>query len=1536
MLAEQAHLFIGIRQLLCGIFDMKSFLIFAGALLSAFLIQAAPVGNPGFADFNTNQFSTTGRKVSLLNGAVVTNLTFNTFIANGITFHFPLTNCIDGQLWTLAQIATNEWQFYCTNLPVATVVFDTIEELVATPIPPPGIGLLAYVRDPLRGGPLAFYPDSVEATNRFDIYQSTDGPGSWRRAPGQDIRAEWGVVTGFAVTNDTLVAALTLQSSRGTGKVIYSGSYEFLHTDDVPLLDNNVLYFEDGAQATGLNISALDLTNAAVYGPYHIAAVASPSTGAYHLTNSTVLIQSPKFLGYSGNPVVNSGSSVRIFTFDSSGLVLQAGNGLTNLVVTDASGYSGTGTNFLADDGTFKVASSGGGVANPSAQVGLTAVNGVATSAIRSDGAPSLSQAIVPTWSGDHVWSQNGGVITPVVIRNSNPTANIGGPGNQIDAGLEFHLTDGGSTNHVAARISVSKPELDWSGTVDASGLMEFWTITAGVLTPKLYLEDGGALLPGSMTVGGFYTVANGFGRWFGGLGSPEGVQNGNVGDYYTRADGGAGTSFYVKESGTGTTTGWVPVLTTSSGSITTINPTDGYAPYRVNSTTFGDSPWYRISTSKLGFSDTNTFFYKTSSNIRIGTGAAGQLEGTMTGGQNIGLGEGALWKTTIGTQNVGVGGNSLAQLTTGSINTAAGYGAGGGITSGSGQTLMGVNSGASITTGFYNSAFGYLASQFLTSSGGNSAFGAFSLDYNTGANNSAFGNYALMSNTLGTLNVAVGYHAANQVTNVSQSTFVGAETATVNPGKTNQAAFGYNATTTNDNQMVFGTTLNTYDFPGATMTLNGQSVLTGEGGVSDRSNVLWWGAIPDDGLDDVTAIQDAIDDEDSVYMPPGVFELSTRLDLRTDTRLIGAGRDVTILRKLPTHDSFDMIEIPGSVSNVLGADFQLDGMTSDTNTITQVGVQVDGNNVTLERLMIKNMLLDGIYGGNNAVKPNRVTIQDCLIENPLRNGVAFVASEYVSVIRTTVVGPGHIGVLFEGLDTNVVNFASTILDCRIFNAVNAGIAFDQRTKYATASGNLVSNALHGIWVLRDSSSVLLTRNTLLSLSGDGIRVETQHESNLRYPVDVRIDGNRIADVQQVGVLVGATVSNVVVSANTIRNAGLGGAFGYVSLAAGVTGATLAENHCSFDATTVATGFQISNTATNVLLRDNRVRATALHASTSPTLTDWNNELNSVPGPMTANTAISSFDGFYLPGPGGFWNSTSFDPVAPINMDGNPIGMGGGNIDMQAGRITNSAAINNVVITAPAITSTLTIGSGKTITLNNTMTLNGTDATTMTFPTTSATIARTDAGQTFTGNQVINGNITFTDNTYDIGASGATRPRDLYVANNGRFGNAVFVANTAGFFWTSAGSVSSNGDGVIALLNNAANNFGRLQLGGLTASFPAIARSTDYVNIVDGTGGATGGLMINSGTPVLGILSATAALDFGNILAATSADLTITVTGAATGDSVHLGLPAAPDGSITFNGFVSSANTVTVRAFNVGAIAVDQASATFRAVVMKF
>ncbi len=65
--------------------------------------------------------------------------------------------------------------------------------------------------------------------------------------------------------------------------------------------------------------------------------------------------------------------------------------------------------------------------------------------------------------------------------------------------------------------------------------------------------------------------------------------------------------------------------------------------------------------------------------------------------------------------------------------------------------------------------------------------------------------------------------------------------------------------------------------------------------------------------------------------------------------------------------------------------------------------------------------------------------------------------------------------------------------------------------------------------------------------------------------------------------------------------------------------------------------------------------------------------------------------------------------------------------------VATATSVNKVAITAPATSATLTIADGKSLTVSNILTLAGTDSTIMTFPTTSATIARTDSANTFTG-----------------------------------------------------------------------------------------------------------------------------------------------------------------------------------------------------------
>jgi len=82
-------------------------------------------------------------------------------------------------------------------------------------------------------------------------------------------------------------------------------------------------------------------------------------------------------------------------------------------------------------------------------------------------------------------------------------------------------------------------------------------------------------------------------------------------------------------------------------------------------------------------------------------------------------------------------------------------------------------------------------------------------------------------------------------------------------------------------------------------------------------------------------------------------------------------------------------------------------------------------------------------------------------------------------------------------------------------------------------------------------------------------------------------------------------------------------------------------------------------------------------------------------------------------------------------------------------------------------------------------------------------------------------------------------------------------------------------------------------------------------------------------------LTGTTTVDLASIAAGTCAAVNITVTGAAVGDGVVVGAPAAPEAGLVWAGRVSVANTVTVRVCNVTGSAIDPASATWGCFVIK-
>jgi len=237
------------------------------------------------------------------------------------------------------------------------------------------------------------------------------------------------IVSGGAPLTDTTPAQLTLGGGGGTAG---AGGAIALNAGDAQTSGNG----------GGIQINAGDGANAGNGGNVTVAAGVKAGAGA----NGTI--------------VLAAGGSNRFIVGASGELSANGSNGTSGQVLTSA------GTGAAASWAT----AAGGvtGLANPTATIGLAAVNGSATTALRSDGAPALSQAIVPTWTGIHTWS----LAEPRLLLN------------ETDVGADLKLWD----------FDVNASVLTGRTRTDADGAGKNWlAVTRGTTTAISDISVGNA-----------------------------------------------------------------------------------------------------------------------------------------------------------------------------------------------------------------------------------------------------------------------------------------------------------------------------------------------------------------------------------------------------------------------------------------------------------------------------------------------------------------------------------------------------------------------------------------------------------------------------------------------------------------------------------------------------------------------------------------------------------------------------------------------------------------------------------------------------------------------------------------------------------------------------------------------------------------------------------------------------------------------------------------------------------------------------------
>lgn len=227
------------------------------------------------------------------------------------------------------------------------------------------------------------------------------------------------------------------------------------------------------------------------------------------------------------------------------------------------------------------------------------------------------------------------------------------------------------------------------------------------------------------------------------------------------------------------------------------------------------------------------------------------------------------------------------------------------------------------------------------------------------------------------------------------------------------------------------------------------------------------------------------------------------------------------------------------------------------------------------------------------------------------------------------------------------------------------------------------------------------------------------------------------------------------------------------------------------------------------------------------------------------------------------------------------------------------------------------------------------------------------------------GNSALTNNT--TGYNNVSIGSNSLSANNVGYNNTATGAQSLGFitngysnvgFGSDAGSITAFSDpntstGNCTFVGASTKPFGNADTNETVIGYNAVGHGSNTMtfgdtNILNNyfTGNVRANVFIKiSGTSsqilmadgsVSTILSGSATLDFPSTLAGTSSELTITVSGAADGDVISLGIANASfNANSCYTARVSASNTVSVTFNNYSASPIDPSSATFKVKILK-
>jgi hypothetical protein len=252
----------------------------------------------------------------------------------------------------------------------------------------------------------------------------------------------------------------TLTSPYSASRILVTNSSSQVVTHTGALTTNGFLY---GGGPAAFGVTAAPTNGQILIGRTGLAPVAGAVAGTANqitvtLGAGTITASLPSDLVAPGTLTVTG----RGRFLDSLQAANLAGSGV-RMVVVDDSGEFATQT-----------IPAGSSLANPSGLIGLTAVNGVATSGTRSDGRHALDQSIAPTWTGAHSFTAG---FMAHSGSNSGGVALGGGSSTNNAADGGWIKAYGATVSNLAGYVEIRASTL--SGLVD-TGIVKVWPAAGG------------------------------------------------------------------------------------------------------------------------------------------------------------------------------------------------------------------------------------------------------------------------------------------------------------------------------------------------------------------------------------------------------------------------------------------------------------------------------------------------------------------------------------------------------------------------------------------------------------------------------------------------------------------------------------------------------------------------------------------------------------------------------------------------------------------------------------------------------------------------------------------------------------------------------------------------------------------------------------------------------------------------------------------------------------------------------------------------